>query len=99
VAFTLSPVTVLWTVIAYLMIHQIEGNIVAPMIQRYMVSIPPALLLLVIASAEVLFGPLGILFAAPLTVVAFVAVKRLYVRNTLQEPTEIPGESSEDVEA
>jgi hypothetical protein len=32
-------------------------------------------------------------------VVAFVAVKRLYVRNTLQEPTEIPGESSEDVEA
>jgi predicted PurR-regulated permease PerM len=99
VAFTLSPVTVLWTVIAYLMIHQIEGNIVAPMIQRYMVAIPPALLLLVIASAEVLFGPLGILFAAPLTVVAFVAVKRLYVRNTLQEPTEIPGESSEDVEA
>lgn len=99
VAFTISPATALWTLVAYLLIHQIEGNFVAPLIQRYMVSIPPALLLLVIASAEVLFGPLGILFAAPLTVVVYVAVKRLYVRNTLQEPTEIPGETPESVDA
>jgi predicted PurR-regulated permease PerM len=95
VAFTISPSIALWTLVAYLLIHQIEGNLVAPLIQRTMVSIPPALLLLVIASAGVLFGMLGILFAAPLTVVAFVAVKRLYVRNTLQETTEIPGDSGD----
>lgn len=99
VAFTISPVTALWTLIAYLLIHQIEGNIVAPLIQRSMVSIPPALLLLVIAAATVLFGPIGILFAAPLTVVVFVAVKRLYVRNTLQEQTEIPGETPNSIDA
>jgi predicted PurR-regulated permease PerM len=31
VALTSSPQAVLWTVVAYLMIHQIEGNIVAPL--------------------------------------------------------------------
>jgi predicted PurR-regulated permease PerM len=92
VALTVSFDTALWTVMAYLIIHQIEGNIVAPLISRTMVSIPPALLILVIASVEVLFGPLGILFAAPLSVVIFVAVKRLYVRDVLHERTEIPGD-------
>ena len=96
VAFTLSFDAALWTVIAYLIIHQVEGNIVAPIISRYMVSIPPALLIVVIVSVEVLFGPIGILFAAPLSVVIFVAVKRLYVRNTLHETTEIPGDDEED---
>jgi len=41
---------------------------------------------------ETVFGPLGILFATPLAVVAFVAVKKLWVRDTLGETTEVPGE-------
>ena len=40
----------------------------------------------------VLFGPIGVLFAAPLTVVSYVLVKRLYVREALATPTPIPGE-------
>ena len=39
VALTKSPEATLWTAVAYLIIHQIEGNIVAPLIQRRMVSI------------------------------------------------------------
>jgi hypothetical protein len=33
-----------------------------------------------------------VLFAAPLTVVTYVLVKRLYVREALGTPTPIPGE-------
>jgi hypothetical protein len=40
------------------------------------------------------FGFGGVLLAAPLTVVAFVAVKKLWVRETLGEDTEIPGEDA-----
>jgi predicted PurR-regulated permease PerM len=40
----------------------------------------------------VLFGAIGVLFAAPLTVVTYVLVKRLYVREALGTPTPIPGE-------
>jgi predicted PurR-regulated permease PerM len=40
-----------------------------------------------------LFGLLGVIVAAPLTVVLYVAVKKLYVLQTLGEPTPIPGEN------
>ncbi|GEM_PF-1901921 len=42
-----------------------------------------------------LFGTIGVIFAVPLTVVALVAVKQLYARETLGENTHIPGEKSE----
>lgn len=42
-----------------------------------------------------LFGFIGILLAAPLAVVSYVLVKRLYVIETLDTPTPIPGESKD----
>jgi predicted PurR-regulated permease PerM len=43
----------------------------------------------------VLFGAIGILFAAPLSVVTYVLVKRLYVREALGTETPIPGDGTE----
>ena len=40
-----------------------------------------------------LFGTLGVILAAPLAVVTMVLVKRLYVIETLDTPTPIPGET------
>jgi predicted PurR-regulated permease PerM len=87
VALTKSPETVLWTIFAYLIIHQIEGQIVAPLIQRHMVAIPPALMLLGIVAITYLFGAVAIIFAAPIVVTVFAAVNLLYVRDTLGEKT------------
>lgn len=87
VAITKSPEATLWTGIAYLVIHQIEGNLVAPLIQRRMVLIPPAVTLLGIVSITYLFGAVAIIFAAPIVVVIFAAVSLLYVRDTLGEKT------------
>jgi predicted PurR-regulated permease PerM len=42
-----------------------------------------------------LFGILGILLAAPLAVVSYVLVKRLYVIEALDTPTPIPGEKKD----
>jgi predicted PurR-regulated permease PerM len=41
VASTQGLDAVLWTVIAYLVIHQIEGNLIVPLIQRQLIYIPP----------------------------------------------------------
>jgi predicted PurR-regulated permease PerM len=89
VALTKSPQTALWILLAYLIIHQIEGQIIAPIIQRRMVSIPPAVLLLGIAALTYLFGGIAIIFAAPIAVVVFAAVNLLYVRDMLGEKTEL----------
>jgi predicted PurR-regulated permease PerM len=93
VATTQGSDTLLWTLFAYTLIHQIEGNLVAPLIQRRMVFIPPALLLLAIVTMLFLFGTVAVIFAAPIAVIIVTVVKKLYVRDSLGEPTVLPGET------
>jgi AI-2E family transporter len=93
VAATINATALLWTIAAYVIIHQIEGNLFTPLIQRRLVLVPPAVMLLGIVAISLLFGPAAVIFAAPIVVVVFIAVKVLYVRDTLGEDTEIPGES------
>jgi len=81
------------TVLAVVVIQQIEGNVIFPLVARSVVSIPPALALFAILTGSVLFGTLGLVFGFPLAVVAYVLVKKLYVREALGEATPIPGEA------
>jgi predicted PurR-regulated permease PerM len=94
VAATIDLSAVIWTLIAYLLIHQIEGQLFVPLIQHRMVHIPPAVILLGIVTTTVLFGFVSIIFAAPIVIIVFVAVKKLYIRDTLREETAIPGDAS-----
>jgi len=89
--------TVLWTALLFLAIQQLESNMIMPIVERRMVSIPPALLLFAVVAVGLVFGLPGVILAAPVTVVAFVLVKKLYVRETLGRATDVPGE--EEAEA
>ena len=93
VVLTKSWQTALWTVTAYIAINQIEGHLMIPLIQRHLVFIPPAVILLGIVAITSLYGLAAAVFAAPIAVVIFISVKILYVRDALHEPTQIPGES------
>lgn len=90
-ALTAGPQTVFWALLVYLAVQQIEGNTLVPLIQHRMVSLPPALTLFWIVAAGMLFGVLGLIFAAPMLVVLYVMVKRLYIHEALGTPTTIPG--------
>jgi predicted PurR-regulated permease PerM len=92
VAATKSLDAVLWTLVAYIIIHQTEGNLIVPLIQRHIIFIPPAIILLGIVAISFVFGTVAMIFAAPMAVVVFVLVKKVYVRDSLGEPTPIPGE-------
>jgi predicted PurR-regulated permease PerM len=85
-AFTVSPLTALWTLLLFLAIQQLQGNFLQPMIQKHAVDIPPALLLFAVLAFGLLFGFLGVLLAAPLTIVSFVLVRRIYVEAILGKP-------------
>lgn len=91
-ALASDPVTAIWVIALYLLIQQIEGNVITPLFQKRAVELPPALLLFALVASGLMFGIAGILFAEPLTVVLYVLVKRLYVRDALHTPTPIPGE-------
>lgn len=83
---------VMWTLLLYTAVQQLESNVIIPKLQQEAIRIAPALLLFTTGLFGVLFGILGVILASDLTVVAFVLVNKLYVHDMLDEPTAIPGE-------
>lgn len=91
-ALLVSPEMALWTLFVYLGVQQLEGVLITPIIQRKAVELPPALTVFGVVAAGIMFGFVGLIFAAPLLVVAYILVKKLYVREALDTPTPLPGE-------
>lgn len=91
-AFTVSPATAAWTALAYLLVSQLEANLIYPLVQKKTASIPPALNLFAILASGMLLGPLGVLLATPLLVVVMIFVIRFYVRDTLGKEAPLPGQ-------
>lgn len=89
-AFTVSPQIGLATLALYLVVQQVESNVLQPLIQQRAVDLPPALLLFSLFGVGALFGITGLLLAAPLTVVLYVLVKCLYVREVLETEAQVP---------
>ena len=87
-----SPELALWTALMYFAVQHAESYLIQPIIQQIAVEVPAVVLLFSLLAFATLFGPIGILFAAPMTVVAYVLVKRLYVIEALDTPTPIPGD-------
>jgi len=84
----------LWALGLVIVIQQLEGNVIIPLIAGHAVRLPPAVGLFSVIAMGVLFGPLGLAVGYPLAVVCDVAVRRLYVREALGEEVEIVGEES-----
>lgn len=92
---SVSPEMGLWALGVYFIVQQAESYLIYPLIQQWAVHIPAAVLLFALMAFGLLFGPVGVLFAAPLTVVTYVLVKRLWVVETLETDTPIPGDEHE----
>jgi len=92
VALVQGPELALWVVGLYVVVHHVEAYLIQPLIQQFAVEIPAVITLFALLAFGLLFGFLGVLLAAPLAVVSYVLVKRLYVIEALDTPTPIPGE-------
>jgi len=71
--------TGLIVLVFYLLIQNVEGNFLMPIIQQKAVNLAPVLLIAGQVLMGTLFGSLGLIMAAPLTVVGMVLVKKLYL--------------------
>lgn len=92
-AFTMDTDTIIWTLVAIVVIQQIEGNLLTPLIQDRVVLMPAVLVLFSIVVFGLLFGVLGVVLAVPLAVALAVLIKKLWMREVLGESTVVPGES------
>ncbi len=83
IAFAQSPNDALYTLLLFVLIQNLEGYVLTPMLQRRAVAIPPALGILTIVGLGSLFGAYGVLVATPLLLVIMILVKMIYVEDAL----------------
>ncbi|MCS0501245.1 AI-2E family transporter [Ancylobacter mangrovi] len=94
IALSQGGSAVFWVLGLYVVVQQVESNLIMPLVQRRTVHLPPVLALFALLPLAVLFGPVGVVLGTPLTVVFYVALKQLYLRDTLHQKTEVPGEET-----
>jgi predicted PurR-regulated permease PerM len=84
VAVAQSPQTALYVAILFAVVQTLEGNVVAPLVQKRTVDLPPALTILSQTILGTLFGIMGLILATPLAAAAMVAVRMVYVESMLE---------------
>jgi predicted PurR-regulated permease PerM len=91
IALAQGPETLAWAAFVYIAAMQLEANVVTPLLLRQMVELPMAVTLFAVLAMGVLLGPLGVLFATPLAVMAYVLVRTIYVEGLLGDRAEPQG--------
>jgi predicted PurR-regulated permease PerM len=85
VAMPMGLAPLAWVMAIYFFIQTLEGFVVAPLIQKGAVDVPPAWTLSAIVILGAMFGVLGVALAAPLLGVVRVALLRFYVEDWLND--------------
>jgi predicted PurR-regulated permease PerM len=67
--------TVAWTLVLLTAIHQVDGNIIQPFLQRGFNAVPPVVTLFALVGFGSFLGLLGLIFAIPLTLVCMSAAQ------------------------
>jgi len=78
-----SPEKALTVALAYLVIQQLEGHVLIPMLMKEGMDLPPALTIVTQGVMALLFGFLGLMVAVPLLAVVIVPIKLLYVEGVV----------------
>jgi predicted PurR-regulated permease PerM len=93
VALVDSPEKALYVIVFYLIIQQLEGNVITPLLLEKRLAIPPVLTVVAVAALGIVFGVLGMLIAEPLLAVVLVTTKMLYVEDVVGDEIQIGKET------
>lgn len=74
-----APITAVWVVVAYVLIQQVEINLIYPVLMSRAVSLHPAVVVFAIFVSGLIFGLVGLVLAIPLAAALHVLVLRLWV--------------------
>jgi predicted PurR-regulated permease PerM len=78
-ALTFSPGKALAVMAVYVVAHQVEGNIIAPLVMARAVKLHPALIAVGVVVIGKLIGPIGLVVAVPILAAASILVNELWV--------------------
>lgn len=90
-----GPQKALYVTLAYIVIQQIEANIVHPLVMKKGLEIPPVLTIVTQGVMSLVFGFIGLLVAVPMLAATIVPIKMLYVRDVVGDEVSLPGDNKE----
>jgi len=64
----------------YILVQVLESNVITPQIQKKLINIPPALIIIAQLFMGVLTGGWGLLLATPLMLIIMMVVQELYLK-------------------
>jgi predicted PurR-regulated permease PerM len=85
IGFLQGTTTALIVAGLYLLVQMLESNLITPQIQKKMLDIPPALVIIALLIMGVLTGGWGLVLATPLMVMLMVLIDELYVSKQEKE--------------
>ncbi len=83
IAFLQGPQQALYVAVLYLVLQSVDGYLLTPLVDRRSVELPPVLTITAQVVLGLAFGFIGILLASPLTAVALILIKMLYIEDLL----------------
>jgi predicted PurR-regulated permease PerM len=83
-----DPYSAVWVIVAFIIIQQIEGNLLQPIVMSRAVDLHPALVVFAILVMGTLFGIVGVFLAVPLVAALQVLVRELWVQRMDQMGTD-----------
>jgi len=79
-ALTISPQKAILVAIIYILAHQVESNLIQPLVVARTVKLHPAVVAIGVVAVEQLFGFIGLLVAVPIIATATILVDELWVK-------------------
>jgi predicted PurR-regulated permease PerM len=87
-----GPEKAVYVALAYVVIQQLESNLLYPLLMKKGLELPPVLTIFTQGVMSIVFGFIGLLVAVPMLAAAIVPIKMLYVRDVVGDEVKLPGE-------
>jgi predicted PurR-regulated permease PerM len=79
-ALTISPSKAIIVTAIYIVAHQVEGNVIQPLVVARAVKLHPALVAVGVVAVERLFGFVGLIVAVPILATVKILIEELWVK-------------------
>jgi predicted PurR-regulated permease PerM len=78
-ALVTDPILIVWVVLSYILIHQVEAHVIQPIVMSRAVTLHPVVVVSAILIMGSLFHLIGLLLAVPLVAALSVLVRELWI--------------------
>jgi len=95
IGFAQNSTMALYVTIIFLVVQSIESYLLTPMIEKRVVSLPPALVIVMQFAMGFLFGIFGVLLASPIAVVIIILIQLIYIRGMLNQDIDLLSKTDE----